>query len=508
MPIALALSQPSVVRRLWLGSAAIAALGTILCFDALPGVNWPLWTVTATVGFVAFQRGAGKTVTWDRLVPLLLACLLSGGAAVTADPRFQGLILITVMMLGALSTLIASGTETERVGPETIVFAPIAAGLQVVNETTKRVGEAAKLLSAERSLSVLRGAAIALPIVGLFALLLSGADQTLAAWRDALGRALGEFTFIPRTMFFGMLGVIVLGAYGIAMRHEKRESFIAMRTRTTSAWLSGTERLMVLGGVAALFALFFVLQLSHLFGNVGAAVGSGVTYADTVHQGFGELSICATLCALLIITVDKVAARGVHEGKVRALALVLVVETQLLLLSAYHRVDLYANAYGYTTQRLYVQVYLAVVSVVLAMLAWEVWGAIDVPRLVRRTATAGALALTALTYWNHHAWIARQNVDRFAVTGKIDTHYLANDLAPDAIPQVAALLPRLSAKDAAWTSTCLRSLYLSHPRLDGSGAWFEWNARRAAVRPALLKAGVIDRSDVAGSHARAEPSCF
>ncbi|MDQ6828139.1 MAG: DUF4173 domain-containing protein [Gemmatimonadota bacterium] len=502
-----ALARTTEIRRLWLATAIISGLGALTCFDAMPGLNWPLWTITAAGGFVAFQRAAGKTVTWDRLVPLILACVLSGAAAVTADPIFQGLILIGVTILGALSTLVASGTDTDRVDGKTIAFAPIVAGLNALSETGKRATEAAKLASAEQMMPLLRGGALALPIVGLFALLLSGADSTLASWRDGLANALGQFTFIPRMIFFSALGVLVLGAYGIAMRDEKRESVIAARTHAPALWLGATERLIVFAGVASVFGLFLVLQLSHLFGNVGAAVGSGVTYASAVHRGFAELTVCATLCALLIILADKVAVRGEHESKVRTLALVLIVETQLLLFSAYHRVDLYENAYGYTTERLYAQVYMGLVSGVLAMLAWEVWGAIDMPRLVRRTATVGVLALTTLSYWNHHAWIARQNVDRFAATGKIDTRYLAKDLAPNAMPQVAALLPRLSAADAAWTKGCLRDLYLAHGGLDRSGHWYEWNARRAAIRPALLEAGVIQPGDVAGSGPRGSKLC-
>jgi hypothetical protein len=83
--------------------------------------------------------------------------------------------------------------------------------------------------------------------------------------------------------------------------------------------------------------------------------------------------------------------------------LLLLLELELLLVSAFRRVALYEAAYGYTTARLCAQIYMAVVGLMLIRLAAERRRPLDVGRLGRHLAMAGALALAALTFWNHEA---------------------------------------------------------------------------------------------------------
>jgi hypothetical protein len=214
-----------------------------------------------------------------------------------------------------------------------------------------------------------------------------------------------------------------------------------------------------------------------------------VTFAEYARRGFGELTFVVTLCTLLILVADVYAARGPKEELVRLIQLVLVAECQLFLVSAFRRVLLYENAYGFTTARLYAQAYMVVVSLCLAMLAWEIWRSIDARRLARRVAVLAAAAFALLIFWNHHSWIAEQNLDRHARTGKIDLQYLAR-LSPNALPTVVAAMPRMTAADAAWLRTCLHQTYWGNRQWVDEGRWYEWNVRRARARRALASAGV------------------
>ena len=134
------------------------------------------------------------------------------------------------------------------------------------------------------------------------------------------------------------------------------------------------ERLIVLVSVVTLFSIFFVLQISRLFGNSGGLAGSGITYAQAAHEGFGELTIAASLCATLLIGLAAGSIGGVRSRTERALSAVLILQAQLLLLSAYHRLEIYEDVYGFTELRLYVQCYTGVVFVALGQLALEILG--------------------------------------------------------------------------------------------------------------------------------------
>jgi hypothetical protein len=145
---------------------------------------------------------------------------------------------------------------------------------------------------------------------------------------------------------------------------------------------------------------------------------------------------------------------------------------------------LYEAAYGFTTARLYAQVYMCAVAVGLAMLLLEVGRDFDAGRLFRRAALAATILFIALIYWNHEAWIASRNMDRFASTGKLDVAYLTRDLSPDAIPAIAERLPALPEPMRSDILRAMRARYAA--RNEGrQRTWFEWNLASSRARQAL-----------------------
>jgi hypothetical protein len=482
------------LARLWLSAASVAGLGTWICMFARPGINWGVWTLAATVGLLMQARRGGKRITLDVWTMMALACVLAFGAAVTANNVLYPLILISTAALLALSLVRLSGTPAAAIDLRAMVLSPMLAGFATVMETGRRTSEGATLARAERSLPLLRGLLIAAPIVVVFALLLSGADPALAAWRDQIGEAIDQMTFLPRTVFFGALGTLVLGAYGRALRQPGDLNAIYGHTgaRRELLKVGGTERLIVLGSVALLFALFLLMQMRYLFGDAAAIAGNGVTYADAARHGFAELSVVATLCMLLIAFLDRSAVPGLRDVPMRALSITVILETQLLLQSAYHRVSLYETAYGYTVSRVYAQVYMVVMSLALLLLAVEVWGGLDFARFTRRVATLAAAALAVMVYWNHDAWVAKANIDRYRATGQVDAYYLAHELSDDALPTLRAHekeLPVVTLPDSSAATlpfaTLLKDKASRRERFRDGRAWYEFNARVRAAERAL-----------------------
>lgn len=480
--------DPASLRLLWLSALASAALGAAILWEAKPGVNWGLWTALAALALAAGVRHARGFVPLEIVTPLALAVLLASGAAVTSDEFLGAWIVIAVVLLLASALRIAAGAPVEEMGVGAILFAPVSGGVRTVYESGRRAAQAATLARAGRSVPILRGVLIAVPVVGVFALLLAGADPTIAAWTKSIEQALEKLSFVPRLVFFAALGTLTLGAVGLALRAEPRPPHEA--SPILPLRFSTTERLIVLGAVSALFALFFALQLSYLFGNRGAIRGSGMTYAEWVHRGFGELTIAASLATLLIAALDHLAARGAAnaERRVRIVATALVLLVQLLLDSAFRRVSLYEEAYGFTTARVYAQAYMVVVTACLLLLCREIWIGIDVRRLARRAALAGAAALAVLVYWNHHAWIAERNLARHAAGKELDVSALTRDLGLDAAPAVVAALPSLPVNDAWQVRACLYTRWSGRHARSADQQWYEWSLRRARGRAAIERA--------------------
>jgi len=474
-----AASAPDAPGLLWTTAAAVAAFGDWMFFDAQPGINWLLWTAAATAGLLLFTRRRGLA---SRGVLLLgaLPVIIAGAAAVTANPPIWVLICLSVMVLLAIQMLLATSTSLRALTTLFAVFAPPLAFKAAVFQSARRAIDATNRIRSTRARAWVRGLAITLPGRIGFALLLSQADPTFAGWRDAIGALFADWEFVPRIIFFIILLVAVLGAYGHAASEPGGAPAVG---GAPVRWLGSTERMLLLGSVAALLWLFLLLQLGYFFGNLPRIATSGVTFAEYARRGFGELSVVASASALLIIGSERYGSDDGRRRTLRLVTLAVIAAVLLLLGSAFRRVLLYEAAYGWTTARLYAQVYMTAVAAGLVVLWVEVAGEFDAGRLFRRATAAAAILFVALIYWNHEAWIARQNIDRFAVTAKLDVAYLATELSEDAIPAMAERLPSLP--DSVQRELRKAVLERDAKRRERPRAWFEWNLASSRARRVL-----------------------
>ncbi len=466
---------------LWVTAAAVAGLGSWMLYDAMPGINWVLWTAAATAGLLLVLRRHGLPAPSVQLLGAA-GVAIAGAAAVTASPQLSVLICLAIIFLLAMQMLLSAGLSLRAVTARFAATAPVMAFRHAVPQAMRRAVEATDLIRSSRARAWVRGLIITLPVLIAFALLLAGADPLFAAGRDAIGNLFASWDFVPRVIFFVALLVVVLGAYGYASVH--RATAPAVESRQPDRWFGSTERTILLAGVAALFWLFLTVQLGYFFGNLPRIPASGMTFAEYVHRGFGELSVVASASALLIVISERY---GNDDGRARTLRLLtfaVIAAVLLLLISAFRRVWLYEAAYGFTTARLYVQVYLCAVAAGLALLWLEVASDFDAGRLFRRAAAAATLLFIALIYWNHEAWIARRNLDRYASTGKLDVAYLTQALSPDAIPALAERLPALPEPIQSEIRLAVQKRYAK-----SSGGlrrrWFEWNLASSRAQRAL-----------------------
>ena len=482
---------------LWLSTALLATSETALNYHARPGINWALSCVMAVAAVLIARRVSGSALPARAVLYAALACVLGAGGAITASPLLDAVIVLgTAGLLAASLLTVQSPGSTAPWGILRLPFMPLQALGVVLAETARRGAVAVGHARADSTLPALRGIALAAPITLVFALLLSAADPTLAAWREALIAALRNLTFVGQGLCLVSFAVLSLGSLGVALAPALPPPVATARAAAPRG-LGEIERLPVLAAVVALFALFFLLQLSHLLGAEAAVRGSGVTYAQAAHQGFAELTLAASLCVALLLALTRAAPDGLRVLE-RRLGVVLIVQAQLLLLSAFHRITVYEDAYGYTALRLFVQCYALVVLVALALFAIEIATRPDFARLAQRWVVTVAIALIGMIYWNHSAWVVRQNLQRFERTAQLDIRYLVRGLGPDAVPAQADALRRLPAELAQRWRACLQATYGRHlAALERPAAWYEWSYRHERLLIALHDAGVRRAEDVA-----------
>ncbi|MEV8376154.1 DUF4153 domain-containing protein [Kribbella sp. NPDC056861] len=270
----------------------------------------------------------------------------------------------------------------------------------------------------------------------VFGLLFASADALFAKWVGAIVPDLQLDTFVLRAFLTVFIGGLVLAAVYLALNPPNVESGngpvrpVARRYE----WLAPVLL------VDAVFLVFLAAQATASFnGHAYLERVTGLTYAEYVHQGFGQLTVATALTLLVVWAAARKAPRTTPADLawLRGSLGVLCALTLVVVASALYRMHLYQEAYGFTELRLLVDVFegwlgLLVIGVMIAGITLK---ATWLPRAALLTGAAFLLGLAAI---NPDAWIARHNIDRYTATGKVDWLFLQN-LSDDAVPVLDTL---------------------------------------------------------------------
>jgi len=464
----------------WTAALLTSALGAAILFGADPGINWPIWVAAASVSLIVSRLVAVGRVETPLLVLTAWATVLSVGFALT-DNEVYALIVASDAMLLGLATITLGTEKWSDLSAKLLVAVPFLAPFRVATTSAREVADAPNSVSSPRSRSIIKGALLSVPLVIVLVALLGSADPVIRWSADRLTAWLPDWSFPPRMLFFAFLLTLTLGANSIA-RLQLAPKLPQYPDIGVTPRVGLTEQRMVLWSAAAVLWLFVLLQASYLIHPPPAAVGTGVTFADFARRGFGELSFAATLVGAIILVLEYTRPADATERDqvlLRRLELALVIALEIVLISAFRRVILYEQAYGYTTARVFAQAYMIVMALSLAALALEITrGRVSVS-FGRRVAEIALGAFTVLILWNFEAWIANRNIDRAVTTGKFDARY-TRQLSRDAVPTLVARLTEIPV--AQRDSIMIR---LGCTKLAGDRSWFEWNRSVAAADRAL-----------------------
>jgi len=454
----------------WGFALALATLGTAILWKASIGINWGVWTACVVIALFAVLRERFGSAGAPSLAAGFWAVLLAFGIAVTTDGfRVAILVLATVILL-AIALAVAGDRSLDALRPLVALQAPFVALALVFSGLGTEASGSVRTARSPAVASLVRTMLITVPIVFALILLLAEADPIFAAARDALEHAVPA-DFIGRSLFFALLLGVTLGAYASAQRGQLP---VHAATRANGLVLGAPERRVLLSALACIMWMFVVSATISLSKNPAAVAGSGITYAEYVHRGFAELSVAATLVigAVLVTRTSWIAS----DAWARRIAATAVVGECGMIVIAFMRIVRYEQAYGFTTQRLYAQAYMIILTCMSGLLLLEIARRRQSGRFAYNSVTASLAVLAACVYVNIDAWIVRQNVDRYVRTGALDVRYLTDVLSEDATPALAESVSRLREPERSMVVESLRkrgapSRRARHER------WYSWNYR-------------------------------
>lgn len=175
-------------------------------------------------------------------------------------------------------------------------------------------------------------------------------------------------------------------------------------------------------------------------------------------------------------------------------ALVLIAAVLVVLASAFRRLSLYEQAFGFTWPRLLGHTTVIVLGVLLAcgIVAVITGRARWLPSAAVAMAVITALGLTTL---DPEAFIAERNIHRLRAIGSIDVSELAH-LSADALPTVLAALESTTDPCERRALTAIAaSIAGSMPADTG---WSSWNLARSRARRALADASATRTLEAGG----------
>lgn len=190
------------------------------------------------------------------------------------------------------------------------------------------------------------GILIGIPLVFLFALILSSADPVFARYlNDFFSRFSLDFSTIKRVVeiifFFGLfsslLGNIYQNAeeFGMLLKNSKFQKEIAIASVF----------------IVILLGLFLIVQGEFLFAGEALLKQLNLTLSEYTRNGYEQLLIVSSISLFLIYILT---GKGENSGSVflKTVTAAFILEIFLLLLSATYRVYLYQHNFGLTELRL------------------------------------------------------------------------------------------------------------------------------------------------------------
>ena len=496
---------PPLVERLpdrMAGRAlAVIAVGGLLAqllfYGELLGINFPLWVAFVLLAAIVVRRPGARIDRVDLWLPIA-ALLFASFCAVRTDGM---LMLFDVVAAGtfSLASIVAIGGQpiTRHSWHSIVSYAVRAIGVFFLGAGYLANGfRGVPRSRVERQTTpwrVLRGLAYAAPLLIIFGALFAGADAVFGALvRQLVPVDLAPPDVVGRVILGSVAAWLLGGAIVCGWLFREPDPGAAPERAIVHPRIGATEALVILASIDVLFLIFVALQATYLFGGLDTLTVSGMTYSDYARRGFGELIAAATLSGIVLIVLGNVVET--RSRRYRLLASTLAICTGIVVASAYLRITLYQQAYGWTELRFYTVAGIAWLAICAAIALLAVLGdrITALPKLALLTGLGIALACNLV---GPQAFVTQQNVDRVidpalvAPGGEsgLDVGYIYS-LDADALRVLAASFNSLPDDIRPSVAVALSDARASLEH-DAQLGWPSWNYARQAALNALTAAG-------------------
>ena len=455
--------------RILIISFILGIIFDFLFWKHQPGVNFPIFTLLILIGGLILLITTGhKPSKWSLLTifPILFFSIMT---CIRKEPLTVFMAyLFTFLYMAIFTVTYEGGRWFKYILPDYCVkisylvgsiFARPIMFFDRLNKVEKAIEEKEMAELAEKSGeepagpivippkkknqvgAILRGLLLALPILGIFTWLLASADLV---FQQKLTDVMDD-NLLLRLFYILIISYALAGIYLHAAHKSQDEELIGEKKPFIKRFLGFTESIIVLGSVILLFLGFVSIQFQYFFGgekNIGL---EAYTYSEYARRGFAELIIVAVISLFLIISLTLVTKRmtKAHNQYFNGFCIGIVALIIVMLISAYQRLSLAVDWHGFSRLRLYPQVFMVWLGLLLIVVAILV--AMDKERYFALSVLLACTGFAAsLPIINVDAAVVHYNAQRMITE---DTHFNVTHLANLSLDAVPALVEEFQVKD-------------------------------------------------------------
>lgn len=415
----------------------------IFFYGKTPGINYPVFMVIILIGtvFVFWKKyGELDNRAWLWTVPIMVLSVTFSLYSNRVLKIFNFIIILylLIMLISLISKTNRSRWADLRFPGDFFrrLFAPLRY-LHMPFITFFRMADKGSDNKRRVLPRIATGLLISIPVLAIIIWLLSSADMVF--------KDLFINISIPKIIkhFFVILAVTIytISFYWSVLKdlkeYDKEKKYVYGPVKW-KRFLDPVVIITILFLLNLVYAAFSVIQFTYLFGGKSFVLPSAYTFAEYARRGFFELIVVTVInFVIILLTVSFIRRENskVHIAN-KVLLTLMVCFTFVMLVSAFYRMLVYEEAYGFTYLRIFVQAFMILLFFLFIINIVFIWYS-KMP-IIKGYFFAALVVYIVLNFANVDMIIARNNINRYFKTGQIDMEYLKG-LSYEAVPEMARL---------------------------------------------------------------------
>ncbi|WBW97528.1 DUF4153 domain-containing protein [Oceanirhabdus sp. W0125-5] len=410
----------------------------------------------------------------------LFFCIYTNGAFIICNLIIIVIALNSAILIGKYNYNIDEVLIIKSVEVMFIPFENIGRITKLIGKQISRKGKSSNVK--ENKKYIIQGIVILIGLLVVIVPLLMSADEIFKLKILNLSNSF-DYDVDGQTLLRIIVFALVFIYNTIFIWSLKYDYYIVNKVNERKSIFKYETVMIVLIGLNIIYFLFSIIQVSYLYGGGKGKLPQGMIYSTYARQGFFEL-VMVTIINLALILVVKILTEKLISNRnriINVLCSCVIIFTYNMLFSAFYRMSLYVQAFGYTRLRIIVQFTIITLAIIILIIFLSLW--IEEIPMKRLIIISTLLMYMGLNIFNIDGFIVRRNIEIYNKTGVLDKGYIRT-LVYDGTSELNKLIEgnkinyanEIDKNDIKQIIEEVKSKYLK-----GYDNWFEFNFSKSRL---------------------------